>query len=930
PTTAMDNDEASLAATDLFDQPESSLTTSKPFLEAAIKARKQADKMERIEQAKRNKTLGEHLDGMNQPATIIEEDEKSLESMDVFDPPKSAFATSRPLLAAAIKAREQADKLERAQQEKRNVTLGEHLDGMNQPATIIEEDEESLESMDVFDPPKSALAKSKPLLAAAIKAREQADQLELQEQTKQSEIHKDQQSNQERMQPSGKWSIEETVYGFHLRDMNQPAAILEEDSDSLGSMDLFDAPKSALAKSKPLLAAAIKAREQADQLEQEEQAKQRKTLEDQQSNKPSGKWSIEETVYGFHLRDMNQPTGSVEEDSESLGSTDLFDPPKSELATSKPLLAAAIKAREQADQLEQEEQTRRSLTLGEHLVGMNQPTTIAEEDENSLGSTDLFDPPKSAVAMSKPLLAAAIKAREQADELERVVATKPATITEEDEESVSVSDSASFPSSSSSSSSNSSSSVSSDKSAPTSAAGGAAEKLADLFEVAELSPSIDDTELLPFIQLDVGIAPQAPYGKDADSSSESTDDSRLKNDASGNQESGEQMTHRVMLGEHLDGMNQPSATMEEDEESLGSTDLFDPPKSAFATSRPLLAAAIKAREQADQLEQEERAHRHSTLGEHLDGLNQPTTIVEDDENSLGSTDLFDPPKSALAKSKPLLAAAIKAREQAYQLEPREETKRSSTVGEHLVGLNQPIAVAEEDEDSLGSMDLFDPPKNALAKSKPLLAAAMKAREQLDHQLGDIQIQLVTINEEKSSHSFEKLIDPMEEEGEDARETLLAENTNRNSGLNSAEYPSTVDTVPDVRSDDLNSLDDSSLSTGELDELEYLFQVMEDGGEYDQKRLYDLDLIAKSRAGVDLDKDEKTDLVIVMHNRRKERAYRNEFQFLLEEKENGKKVDENRLLFLELFARRHLGERLTEDEMGYLMAVEEEAMLLRTN
>eukprot|EP00526_Cylindrotheca_closterium_P027031 CAMPEP_0113619146 /NCGR_PEP_ID=MMETSP0017_2-20120614/9713_1 /TAXON_ID=2856 /ORGANISM="Cylindrotheca closterium" /LENGTH=47 /DNA_ID=CAMNT_0000528699 /DNA_START=48 /DNA_END=188 /DNA_ORIENTATION=- /assembly_acc=CAM_ASM_000147 len=47
-------------------------------------------------------------------------------------------------------------------------------------------------------------------------------------------------------------------------------------------------------------------------------------------------------------------------------------------------------------------------------------------------------------------------------------------------------------------------------------------------------------------------------------------------------------------------------------------------------------------------------------------MNQPNTIEEDDEESLGSTDLFDAPKSALAKSKPLLAAAIKAREQADQ------------------------------------------------------------------------------------------------------------------------------------------------------------------------------------------------------------------------------------------------------------------------
>ncbi|CAJ1961689.1 unnamed protein product [Cylindrotheca closterium] len=352
PKTIIEEDEKSLESMNAFYSPKGVLTTSKPLLAASIKARKQADQLE----TKRNVTLGEHLDGMNQPATIVEEDEESLDSMDVFDPPKRTLAKTKPLLAAAIKAREQADQLEREESAKttRTAKPGEHVDGMDQPQTIMEEDEECLESTDLFDSPKSGFAKSKPLLEATIKAREQAEKLERKEETEPGTLVNGPQVEEQR----ATWSIEETVYGFHLRDLNQPAMIAEDDEDSLGQMDLFDAPKSGLAKSKPLLAAAIKAREQVDKLTQEAQSKQSNVVSDTESKEPNGKWSIEETVYGFHLRDLNQPSMITEEDEDSLGSTDLFDAPKSGLAKSKPLLAAAIKAREQADQLEREEKTK--------------------------------------------------------------------------------------------------------------------------------------------------------------------------------------------------------------------------------------------------------------------------------------------------------------------------------------------------------------------------------------------------------------------------------------------------------------------------------------------------------------------------------------------------------------------------------------------
>jgi hypothetical protein len=91
----------------------------------------------------------------------------------------------------------------------------------------------------------------------------------------------------------------------------------------------------------------------------------------------------------------------------------LFDAPKGP-PPAKRVLAAAFKAREQAEALQAARASTSQPSTGAHLMGMNQPTIKHESDGDSLGSVDLFDAPKEPPP-AKRLLATVIKAREQAD-----------------------------------------------------------------------------------------------------------------------------------------------------------------------------------------------------------------------------------------------------------------------------------------------------------------------------------------------------------------------------------------------------------------------------------------------------------------------------------------------------------------------------------
>jgi hypothetical protein len=97
--------------------------------------------------------------------------------------------------------------------------------------------------------------------------------------------------------------------------------------------------------------------------------------------------------------------------------------------------------------------------------------------------------------------------------------------------------------------------------------------------------------------------------------------------------------------------------------------------------------------------------------------------------SLGSGELFDAPKGP-PPAKPILAAAIKASEQAKAAQAAQASTAESRTGAHLQDPNQLIIEHESDGDSLGSGELFDAPRGP-RPAKPLPAAAIKAREQAE-------------------------------------------------------------------------------------------------------------------------------------------------------------------------------------------------------
>jgi hypothetical protein len=234
----------------------------------------------------------------------------------------------------------------------------------------------------------------------------------------------------------------------------------------------------------------------------------------------------------------------------------------------------------------------------------------------------------------------------------------------------------------------------------------------------------------------------------------------------------------------------------------------------------------------------------------------------------------------------LLAGTIKAREASDAAE--RVTKGDSKKGHHFSFLNEPKNKQESEGDSLGSGELFDAPKGP-PTAKPLLAAAIKAREQAD------------AVERAEKNETSKLDGSASDDGS-------CESSSEADKTKSSKSPAPG---PMERE---GEADDSSLSSGEADELNELLDRQDNGEEIDEDRLYELDLFDKWRGGDELDDEEQADVGAFKDKRRSERRRRREFQDLLDKRENGEDVDEDRLYFLELLARQHLGEELKEDEL----------------
>ncbi|KAG9285663.1 hypothetical protein G9A89_000362, partial [Geosiphon pyriformis] len=318
-----DSDASSLASSELFDAPKGP-PLAKPLLQAALRAREEA---ERNQQARTgDPSKGDHLAALNQPLNLSDSDDSSLASSELFDAPKGP-PPPKPLLQAALRAREEAERNQQARTG--DPCKGDHLAKLNQPLNLSDSDDSSLASSELFDAPKGP-PPAKPLLQAAIRAREEAER-----------------NQQARTGDPSK--------GDHLATLNQPSNLSDSDMSSLASSELFDAPKGP-PPAKPLLQAAIRAREEA---ERNQQAR---------TGDPSK---------GDHLATLNQPSNLSDSDDSSLASSELFDAPKGP-PPPKPLLQAAIRAREQAERSAKARTGDPS--KGDHLAALNQPMNLSDSD----------------------------------------------------------------------------------------------------------------------------------------------------------------------------------------------------------------------------------------------------------------------------------------------------------------------------------------------------------------------------------------------------------------------------------------------------------------------------------------------------------------------------------------------------------------------
>jgi hypothetical protein len=155
---------------DLFDGATTELSTRKPLLTAAYKARE-----ERRAEAFRGNGLN-HLQFAHQPHLRDDDDVMSLGLSDVFESSgRQAYSAppKKPLLQAAMKAKEARDAAENAREGEvlRSSHKSRYRKGKGTKGTFVD-DSVSLTMSDIFDPPKGERP-SKPLLTAALKAKEE-------------------------------------------------------------------------------------------------------------------------------------------------------------------------------------------------------------------------------------------------------------------------------------------------------------------------------------------------------------------------------------------------------------------------------------------------------------------------------------------------------------------------------------------------------------------------------------------------------------------------------------------------------------------------------------------------------------------------------------------------------------------------------------
>ncbi|KAG7348507.1 ankyrin repeat domain protein [Nitzschia inconspicua] len=588
---------------------------------------------------------GTHLEKVNQPKTKYEDDNRSLDEDELFLDVHEAELPAKPLLTAALKAKEQVDKQKYSVQ-------GTHLEKVNQPKTKYEDDNRSLDEDELFLDVHEAELPAKPLLTAALKAKDQQKHF------------------------------------AHLAKVNQPKTKYEDDNRSLDEDELFLDVHEAELPAKPLLTAALKANDQQKHFAHLAKVNQPKTkYEDDNRSLDEDELFLDvheaelpakplltaalkakdQQKHFVHLAKVNQPKTKYEDDNRSLDEDELFlDVHEAELPA-KPLLTAALKAKDQQKHFA-------------HLAKVNQPKTKYEDDNRSLDEDELFLDVHEAELPAKPLLTAALKANDQQKHFAHLAkVNQPKTKYEDDNRSLDED-----------------------------------ELFLDVHE-AELPAKPLLTAALKakdqqrhFAHLAKVNQPKTKYEDD----NRSLDEDELFLDVHEAELPAKPLLTAALKAKdqqrhfaHLAKVNQPKTKYEDDNRSLDEDELFLDVHEAELPAKPLLTAALKAKDQ----------QRHFA---HLAKVNQPKTKYEDDNRSLDEDELFLDVHEAELPAKPLLTAALKAKDQQRHFA-------------HLAKVNQPKTKYEDDNRSLDEDELFSDLKEADLPAKPLLTAALKAKEQAD-------------------------------------------------------------------------------------------------------------------------------------------------------------------------------------------------------
>eukprot|EP00980_Cylindrotheca_fusiformis_P022623 scaffold9520_cov105-Cylindrotheca_fusiformis.AAC.3 len=380
---------------------------------------------------KANISTPDHLLRANQPARNLSSDSDSLEPSGLFDAPVEP-RPEKPLLAAALKAKEAIDKngietFSDHQVSKAADALGDlglaptstpdHLVGAHQPVRRRSSDLDSLAPVDVLDAPAQPQPEQ-PLLAAAVKAKEAIDKNGNNTAAANREVDEESDSLRD-------LGVVPTTVPDHLVGAHQPVIKRPSDLDSLAPVDVFDAPTEPRPE-KPFLAAALKAKEAIDRNGNSTATSNREVDEESDSLRDLG---MVPTTVPDHLIGAHQPVIKRPSDLDSLAPVDVLDAP-AQPQPEQPLLAAAMKAKEAIDrngnstaasnhEVAEESDSLRDLgvvptTVPDHLVGAHQPVIKRPSDLDSLAPVDVFDTPAEP-RPEKPFLAAALKAKEAID-----------------------------------------------------------------------------------------------------------------------------------------------------------------------------------------------------------------------------------------------------------------------------------------------------------------------------------------------------------------------------------------------------------------------------------------------------------------------------------------------------------------------------------